>query len=138
MTFTYSGDPSSSPRNEVRFLLADTDSTDPLLSDEEIDYALAKAEGDVYQTAHDCAYAISAKFVRRADTSKSVGDLSLSVSYGNRAEEFRKLGDSILELAVRRDPPRVVVSAESLKKTGSRISQPTTDFSMGQFDNRVY
>ena len=37
MTFTYSGDPSTSTRNYVRFLLNDTDSTDVLFSDEELE-----------------------------------------------------------------------------------------------------
>jgi hypothetical protein len=121
--------------DEVRFLLADTEADDVLLQDEEIAYALAKADNSVYQAAHDCAYAISAKFARKADTSKSVGDLSLSVSFGNRAREFRELGDSILELAIRREPPTPLVNPEALKPAHSRISTPTTDFYMGQFDN---
>ena len=41
MTFTYSGTPSASQRDAIRFLLNDTDSTDVLLQDEEISYLIA-------------------------------------------------------------------------------------------------
>lgn len=133
--FSYSGDPSTSALDEVRFLLSDTDADDVLLQDEEINYALTKADNSVYQAAHDCAYAISARFARKADTSKSVGDVSLSVSYGNRAGEYRKLGDSILELAIRREPPMPVVNGEALSPSHTRVSPPRSDFYMGQFDN---
>lgn len=137
-SFTYSGDPSARPLDQVRFLLQDTDSTDPLLSDAEILYVLNTAGGSVYQAAHDAAYAISAKFVRKADTSKSVGDLSLSVSYGNRAAEFRTLGDTLLEIGARREPPMPLVNMNALKSTGNRDLANidfTTDFHVGQHDN---
>lgn len=39
-SFTYSGDPSTSPRDEVRFMLQDTDPAMPLLSDAEIAWLL--------------------------------------------------------------------------------------------------
>jgi hypothetical protein len=42
MTFTYSGDPTTSTRNKVRFLLNDTSSTDVLFSDEELDYLITE------------------------------------------------------------------------------------------------
>jgi hypothetical protein len=42
MTWNYSGDPSASLRDTVRFLIGDTDPADPLISDEEIGYALTK------------------------------------------------------------------------------------------------
>lgn len=41
MTWSYSGDPTTSPKDEVRFLLGDTDIDFPILQDEEINYLLA-------------------------------------------------------------------------------------------------
>jgi hypothetical protein len=41
MTWTYSGDPTASDRDEVRFLITDTMEGRPLIQDEEIDYALS-------------------------------------------------------------------------------------------------
>lgn len=134
-SFTYSGDPSSSDRDTVRFLIQDTDSTDPLVSDSEIAYLLNAAAANVYQAAHDACTTISARFARKADTSKSVGDLSLSQAFGNRAEEYRKLGDAILDLGVRRDPPRIWADPQSLKATADRlITTHNTDYWLGQMD----
>ena len=42
MTWNYSGDPSLSSRDAVRFLIGDTDPNDPLVTDEEIAYALGR------------------------------------------------------------------------------------------------
>ena len=40
MTWSYSGDPSASSLDEVRFLVGDTDSTEQLVQNEEIAYAI--------------------------------------------------------------------------------------------------
>ena len=40
MSFTYSGDPSSSPLDECRFLLGDTNKDAPILQDEELLYII--------------------------------------------------------------------------------------------------
>lgn len=82
MTWTYSGDPSASSLDEVRFLIGDTDSTDPLISNEEIAYALAQEANALLAAARICR-AISATYARKAD--KSVGDLHISFkqSYDN-------------------------------------------------------
>ena len=63
MSWTYT-DPNTSDRDKIRFLIGDTDSTDPLLSDEEIAFTLTEAGGSVYQAGHDSCYAIAAKFSR--------------------------------------------------------------------------
>lgn len=77
MTWSYSGDPSTSARDEVRFLVGDTDSAAQLVSDEEIAYALA-TEGSTIGAAVRVARAIAMRFARKADM--SVGDLSISYS----------------------------------------------------------
>ena len=51
MTFTYSGDPSTSTRNYVRFLLSDTVSADALFSDEELNYVISEANDDAFEAA---------------------------------------------------------------------------------------
>lgn len=43
MSFSYSGDPTSSDLDECRFLLGDTDSENPILQDEEIAYLISDA-----------------------------------------------------------------------------------------------
>jgi len=78
MTFTYSGDPSTSTRNYVRFLISDTTSTDALFSDEELNYVITEWGGDAYSAARELAEVLIARFSRLADSSsKSVGDISV-------------------------------------------------------------
>lgn len=43
MSFTYSGDPTSSRLDECRFLLGDTDEKQPIMQDEEINYIIKQA-----------------------------------------------------------------------------------------------
>lgn len=91
MTFSYDeniGDDVS----EVRLILGDTDSTDVLLQDEEIDFFLTD-EGSVEGAAARGAEAIAAKFSRRADV--SIGDYSEKLNqvadhYFKLAEKIRK------------------------------------------------
>lgn len=137
MAFTYSGNPGSSDRDAVRFLIQDTDSTDPLMQDAEIDWLLAQVT-NVYQAAHDACYALGAKYARLADQSKSVGDLSLSLSYGSMSERYIGLANEFMELASRRDVPTPWVAPNNLASTANRVydNGHDTDFWLGQMDYR--
>ena len=90
MTWTYDGDPSANERDEVRWLVGDTDTTDQLVTDEEIAYALAKCATPTLAAAAVCD-AISAKFSREAD--RRVGDVSLSAS--QKAKAYKTLADDL-------------------------------------------
>lgn len=98
MTWTYTGNPASSDRDAVRFLVADTDSTDPLISDEEIAYLL-----DLYTEAPHAAVgaarAIAAKFSRESDQARNIGDLSLSESLSQKSTQYHHLGDHLQGLS---------------------------------------
>ena len=49
MSFTYSGDPAESKLAECRFLIGDTDDSNPIMQDEEINYLIAEAgQNDIY------------------------------------------------------------------------------------------
>lgn len=93
MGWTYSGDPSASDLDEIRYLLGDTDTTDQLVTDEEIVYALSLFAKEVgipnFQAAAFIAGGLASKYVRLID--KTVGSLSLKLS--TRAEGFRTLAD---------------------------------------------
>jgi hypothetical protein len=133
MAWTYSGDPASSVKDQVRFLVGDTDSTDQLLQDAEILYVITEAGSSVYQAAHDAAYAIASKFSRMA-TSKSVGDLSLS--YSDRAKAYFELANELLELGARREPPTPWVSPDNMKRASAKTMPPSngTEFYTGEMD----
>ena len=47
MSFSYSGDPHSSKLDECRFLLGDTDTNNPIMQDEEIEYLITEAGENV-------------------------------------------------------------------------------------------
>ena len=87
-TWTYSGDPSASNLDEVRFIIGDTDENDPLLSNEEIMYRV-NADGGRTVTAAAilCCDDIVAQTAKKMD--KSLGPLSLS--YVARHENYIKL-----------------------------------------------
>jgi hypothetical protein len=137
MTFTYSGNPSSSNLDLVRFLLQDTVSTDELLSNEEITYLLT-AWGNPHEAARVGAETIASQFTRLADsTSKSVADLSISKSYSNKANQYRELALSIANQRARLYPSAPVVNANSLKGTRERtFDSRKSDFYVGIDDNR--
>lgn len=91
MTWTYGNSPSTSTRDAVRLLCSDVDTTDQLLSDEEIAYFLAE-NGTAQQAAAAAARQLALQFARAAD-SKTVGDLALQ--YRSRAATFAALADRL-------------------------------------------
>lgn len=137
MTFTYSGDPSTSTRNYVRFLINDVDSTDALFSDEELNYVISEWNNDAYDAARECAEILIARFSRLADsTSKSVGDISVSESYSQKIQHYKDLANSILLRKMRKHPPAPWANAQSLKSTNDRdVEDYNTDFYAGMMDN---
>lgn len=137
MTFTYSGDPSTSTRNYVRFLIHDTDSTDALFSDEELNYVISEWGGDAYNSARECAEILIARFSRLADSSsKSVGDISVSESYSSKVTHYKELAESLLRRQMRKSPPKPFANAQALKSTNDRIVDDfNTDFYVGITDN---
>jgi len=90
MSFSYSGDPSNSDKDQVRFLIGDTDANSPLLQDAEILYTLGD-QGTVLSASVAACIGIAAKFARLMD--ESVGDVSKS--YSQRQEHYTKLADSL-------------------------------------------
>jgi hypothetical protein len=132
MTWSYSGDPAASEKDAVRFLIGDTDTNDQLLSNEEILYTISLT-GDVYEAAHDSAYAIASKFSRMA-SSKSVGDMS--ISFSNRATDFYAVADRMSKLQAMRNPPTPWVSPDNMVRASEKTLPPLngTEFYTGQQD----
>lgn len=97
---TYSGDPTSSPKDEVRFLVGDTGELDGNfeLSDPEINYqfkvingnAAPPAQGNFLAAAY-CADALVARYKKAAD--KAVGDLH--IAYSNLLKNFQAIASRL-------------------------------------------
>lgn len=75
---TYSGDPTTSPVDEVRFLVGDTDPNAWLMTDGEVAYTLRQAGGDPHAAAIRACEGILAKLARCRD--ETVGSVSISFS----------------------------------------------------------
>lgn len=134
MTFTYVG-PATSDRDKVRFLIQDTDSTAPHMTDEEINWLITEW-ADVYDAAANAAEVLAGKYAHKADYSKSVGDLSLNETFSTQSERFSSLAVSLRLNRMRRYAPTWVANAESLKSTGDRsVTTYNTDAYTGQMDN---
>lgn len=87
MAWTYSGNPASSPKDTVRFLIGDTDSCDQLLQDDEIVWVLGIYNNTPNNAAIRCVETIMSKFSRLMD--ESVGQVKLT--YSQRAKGYRDM-----------------------------------------------
>jgi len=127
---SYSGDPSASDLDRVRFLVGDTDTSDELLLDAEIAHLLLE-HGVAYAPAEG-ATAIAAKLSRKVDYATGSARYSLS----QRVTHYRALA---LELRTRADRQAVPVSTGQSRDTDrtdrvdSDLKQPS--FERDQFRN---
>ena len=91
--WTYSGDPSLSAKDEVRWLAGDTSTGNQLVTDSEIAYALTQESSNVYRAAALVCESIASVKTQEADM--KVGDLSISASkvaesYTKKAADLRR------------------------------------------------
>tara|TARA_A100001515_G_scaffold67655_3_gene53806 strand:- start:1513 stop:1956 length:444 start_codon:yes stop_codon:yes gene_type:complete len=133
MTWSYSGDPSSSDRDKVRFLVFDTDTNDQLLSNEELDWLLSQ-NSNIYMAAATAAEAIAAKFAK--DISRSV--VGISATPGGRADFYLELAER-LRAQVSSTNKHAQVFAGGLSIDNKEALDDDSDavqpgFKIGQFD----
>jgi hypothetical protein len=141
MSWTYGGDPAANARDAIRFLIGDTDTTDQLLSDEEIAWVNTEASGTstgttaLYDAAYRCCLTIASKLAREAD--KQIGDLSVSMS--QRAKAYREQAASLKALSGREGgvpipyAGGITISDKDIDEENSDIFRSW--FSSGQFEN---
>lgn len=129
MTWSYSGNPVSSPLDEVRFLAGCTDSADQQVSNEEINYLLAE-HGSALPAAIALAESLVAKFSSRPD--QKTGDIDT---------KYSQLVKHFTDLAVRlRAKMRVAPYAGGISKADKATVDEDADrdapaFSVGMMDN---
>jgi len=96
MAWNYSGDPSTSTKDAIRFEIGDTDQSWKLLEDEEIEYAL-KVEPNWIAAAARCCESIARRFAREADQRLGpsyVYKRQRSEAYKELAQELRRRSSS--------------------------------------------
>lgn len=117
MSWTYSGDPSQSDLDMVRFLIADTDTEDQQLSNEEISTYLSMYTS-VDQTVLYCTKYLMTKYARECDY--KIGPESVTAS--QRYKQYKELYTSL---------KADVVAAN----TTPQVEKGSTIFSVGFTDN---
>ncbi len=89
MTCSYSGDPSDSDLDAVRFLIRDTDCTKNVFENEEITFTLGE-EANIY-TAAACLLEAAINKITGTLSSKKVGDLALSFNVAETRNRINTL-----------------------------------------------
>ena len=134
MTFTYTGDPSVSTRDQIRFLIGDTIATDPHFTDEEIAWTHTQWS-DIYDTSASLADILAGRYSHKADETKTVGDLTLSVQYSRASDGFRAMADHLRQMRNRQYTPVPRFNSQALVSTQDRnVETYNTDFYLGQHD----
>lgn len=123
--------------NTVRLLVGDTDTTDQLVQNEEITFALSQTGDSVYYAAVWVCRAIAAKFSRMVTTTL---DGALSANYSDRAQQYTKLAIQIESLGKKTSGKALGVSAGGISIAAMYVADATTDrvkpaFGTTQFDN---
>jgi hypothetical protein len=91
-TWTYSGDPTTSARDELRFWVQDVDSNMPLLSDNELDYLLGAYQSSrIVYIGAVAATILATKF----GTEVSVGADGVNVSVSELSEKWFRIAEQL-------------------------------------------
>jgi len=88
MTWSYSGNPSDSGKDAVRYLVGDVDADEAFVLDEEIDWALVQANDNIYAAAASVAFNLSVLFATKAEQTK-IGPLT--ETYQTRSKRYAEI-----------------------------------------------
>jgi hypothetical protein len=132
MAWTYSGDPASSDRDAVRFYVGDTNTTEQLLQDAEVDFVLAQVATPLAAAAR-CARAIASKMAMLVDEKFE----SIDNKFSQRAKAFTSLAGQ-LEREVKRQgglgtPVAGGISVMAVEAARSDTDRVRPAFREGQF-----
>ena len=123
--------------NIARLLVGDTDSSDPLVQNEEILFALSQTGNNVYYAAVWTCRAIAAKFSRMVTTTL---DGALSANYSDKAKQYNQLAVQIEAQGKKTSGKALGVSAGGISVAAMNVANSDPDrvkpaFSITQFDN---
>jgi len=124
MAWTYSGNPSASSKDAVRFLVGDTQAEAPLAQDEEITWALTE-NPNIYAAAAQIASSIAIYFATQAQSIK-IGPLT--EQYTSRAKDYRDLTLTLKTKATERQGLNIYAG-------GIEDRSPIENLSVGMHDN---
>lgn len=135
MTWEWSGDPTTSSKDAVRFLLDDIDESNQKMSDEGLLWLLSQ-ESNIYLAAALACDTLAARY-RALVQSKSVG--GLSISYGDRAAQYAEQAATLRARGTEMSAIPVPIStAQSLDEKDARAANldlNLTETTLGMDDN---
>lgn len=128
---------SSGRLNSVRLLVGDTDTTDQLVQNEEITFALAQVGDNIYYAGSWVCRVIAAKFSRMVNTQL---DGALSADYSDRAKQFQQLATQIEAQGKKTSGKALGVFGGGISVADMFVVSQDPDrvppaFTIGQFDN---
>lgn len=94
MTWSYSGDPSASPQDEVRFYLGDVDASRPLLTDEAIAFEISRKQA-LYSSLHPIAADLAERIAASAASYVATSGDGVSISADQLQQKFTALAQSL-------------------------------------------
>jgi hypothetical protein len=133
VSWTYSGDPSNSNGDAVRFLCGQTSTADSvLITDEEITYLVAQTPSNEYAAAKACE-SLANQYAVRQSESETVGPFS--AEWGDRSKKLLQLAKSLRAQAVLHVTPFVggsrVADRDSRVDDTDRVAD---QFTVGMMD----
>lgn len=136
MTWTWSGDPTSSDKDEVRALLQDTDETFPLLSDEEIGWLIGKWQ-PAYDSNEMVAAVGAAVIARKFAGLVSVQADGVEVDVSGLHDRYVGIAEELRDEYARLQDTGVVDIANLLVGVDIDPSIRPLSFAVGMHDNRA-
>ena len=110
MSWTYGNDPANDDTDACRYFIGDTDSTDPLVTDEEIEFQLQLADGNYFNASAELAEALAAKFARYA----TIKTADVTVDYSARAQMYTAMAEKLRAGAAAKSGIRLYAGGISL------------------------
>jgi hypothetical protein len=115
--------------NTVRLLLGDTDTNDQQVQNEEVTFALAQTNDNVYFAAAWLARTVAAQYARRVNTSV---DGALSADYSDLQKQYINLAET-LEYQGKKSGAVLGVVAGGITKSGINTVRDNTNRVEGSF-----
>lgn len=134
MTWSYTGNPASSPKDAVRFLIGDTDKCAELLQDDEIKYLLSQYNNAPMNAAIRACEVIMAKFSRMAD--ESVGQVK--ISFSQKSKSYREMLANLRQRLVIEDSQFIAggITYTDMQNTYADPNIVRPDFRKHMMENR--
>lgn len=136
MSFSYNpSDLSTSEKDQVRFLIGDVDSSNPILQDEEIDFAI-DSQSNVYYAAAECAIAIAARYA--PDVNVTID--GMSVQNQDKMKKYQAIANNLRMRATSNPkfaPAPIItgISISDMQSVDQNSDRPASAFEIGEFDN---